>query len=150
MFGMAFAGAIVGDLMLWNSYSDNENSIWLNEGLRENFNPTPPVQVTTKDLVGKWTGKESWGNRFTITRRPDGTFSEVWDTSKSDAPHTPPSIRAEGYWNFEESRYARYYTKSSESGWINSPPEIIAITKVTPTELDYTADEGNPCIETRQ
>lgn len=108
------------------------------------FTPRPA------DLVGRWEGQESWGTTFVVTRRADGTFTETRDYSRADVSHQPPTATAEGRYAVDGTSFGFYYTKSSDPARLNQPPVVVVLHDCTPTELNYSMDEGNGCRELKK
>ena len=60
------------------------------------------------------------------------------------------TVTSEGRFSVNGSSYGYYYTKSSDSSWLNAPPTVYTLRDCTPTELNYFVEEGNPCRELKK
>lgn len=149
LLGVAFTCTTYSVFVLWNAYHEFQV-----EQLKlkiENLLPSQKkLELSSKDLVGTWHGEESWGNRYTIIRQGDGTFSEVYDTSHGDVPWRPPVVKSKGCWSFTGLQYAYYYTQSTELSLVGHGPWIRSITPTNHTEFTYSEDEGNGVREHKE
>jgi hypothetical protein len=106
------------------------------------FSPQKELNLKTAQLVGTWNGKESWGIAWKITRRSDGTFSQIIDYRLSDVPHSPSIVVAEGKYFVVRSKYGYFYTKSTDTSFkLNSP--VIWEASLSSDQLSYRLCEGN-------
>jgi hypothetical protein len=143
--GIVFTCAVVAALALWDSFHGFK--IWdrVNEAI-----PRERQELRAEDLVGKWVGKESRGATYNMVRRSDGTFSEFFDFTHYNAPHPPLIVTSSGCWTLAGSRYAYYYTKSTDPSLIGRGPWIRIITTVSAAEFTYSESEGNEVRETKE
>jgi hypothetical protein len=103
--------------------------------------------LTAADLIGTWSGIESWGTRYTIIRSANGTFTETIDSSHADVPGNLPFITAKGRWALKGNQYSITYTEKSDEITNFYRVRLFTITPKSRTCFSYSAEEGNGVSE---
>ena len=145
LLGIAFACAAIAGFVVWDSLHEFKLLNGVNQAI-----PWEKQGLASEDLIGKWAGTESRGATYSIVRKSDGTFSEFRDYTHHNAPHPPMVVTSSGCWSLAGSRYAYYYTKSTDSSLLGRGPWIKTITTVSPTEFTYFESEGNEVTEKKE
>jgi hypothetical protein len=157
VMGVAATLAAVSILMLWHEYHEFRLPEKVNEMV---VKMTESAELLPEDLTGKWHGKESWGATYTITRKRDGTFTEVYDTTDADVHNHPAITIYSGCWSLQRGwsgngdentyYYTFYYTKSSTPFSGEHRPWVYILTPDSKTEFTYMEEEGNGVREKKE
>jgi len=141
LLGVAASVIACALLLSWDARQDYKAKKHLLDWTDKVVNP--PLRFDAADLVGRWRGRESWGNTFVIVRKPDGTFTRTMDSSKSDVRHRPFMTKKSGFWSLRNSSYV-------ESPTTGGSPEITIITPRSSTEFEYKVSEGDYVTEVKE
>jgi hypothetical protein len=144
LLGMAAGVAACFLLMLWDSYrwiqveKDVDSTAWWLQGA----DPRPDVPM--EKLVGTWETGNYVGDKYTITRKADGTFTATYDFRRHDTglkgvqmDGLLPIVKVEGYWAVSGRSYSFYFTKSNLASWLKRPPEVMQITRFDTNSISF-------------
>jgi hypothetical protein len=97
-----------------------------------------PPDVPLEKLVGTWNSGNYMGERYSITRKADGSFTATFDFRRRDTgPGPVPIVKVEGYWAVHGRSYSLYFTKSDLASWLKQPPEVMYITDYDATSVTF-------------
>jgi hypothetical protein len=131
LLGAVFAAAIFSFLYLWHPPKELSQ-----------VPSQAEIAISKSELAGVWHGRDTEHVTYTITRHNDGTFAEVTDSSHSLYRRLPYHVRSKGRWSLRDSDYAIFYTESSDPNGAGRGPFITTIKRVSPTEIEFSFDEG--------